>query len=65
MLIDGVYSTKQNHFTCAGIVEKDNYQRVIVVFLTAQGGNGRYASTMAVPLFEHIAEKMLIHDRIV
>lgn len=64
-LVDGVYSTESNLFTCAGIIEKDDYQRVIVVFLHAPGKYNRYASTVAAPLFERIAEKVLIHDRVI
>lgn len=65
MLIDGKYSHEKNLYTCAGIVEKDNYQRVIVTFVKEAQQKNLYASTVAVPLFESIAERMLIHEKII
>ena len=65
MLIDGQYNTEKNLYTCAGIVEKDNYQRVIVTFVKEAQRKNIFASTVAVPLFESIAERMLIHDKII
>jgi len=64
MLIDGQYNTEKNLYTCAGIVEKDNYQRVIVTFVKEAQQKNIFASTVAVPLFESIAERMLIHEKI-
>jgi cell division protein FtsI (penicillin-binding protein 3) len=65
MLIDGKYNPDKNIYTCAGIVEKGDYQRVIVTFVKEAQQKNIYASTVAVPLFESIAERMLIHDRII
>jgi len=64
MLIDGTYDPKKNIYTCGGIIEKNNYQRVIVLFIKQAEKKGLYASTVAAPLFERIATRMLIHDRI-
>ena len=64
MLIDGTYDPKKNIYNCGGIIEKDNYQRVIVVFIKQAEKKGLYAATVAAPLFERIATRMLIHDRI-
>ena len=65
-LIDnGTYNPNKNIYTCAGIVEKDNYKRVIVVSVREIEATGKYASTVAAPLFGRIAQKMVIHDRIV
>jgi len=64
-LINGRYTDKINLFTCAGIIEKGDYQRVIVVFVKAPGAYHRHAASVAVPLFEHVTEKVLIHDRII
>lgn len=64
-LSNGVYNQDINLFTASGIVQKNDYQRVIVTFVKAPGKKLRYASTIAVPLFERVAEKILIHDRIV
>lgn len=65
MLIDGKYNPEKNLYTCAGIIEKDNYQRVIVTFVKEAQQKNIYASTVAVPLFESVAERMLIHDKII
>lgn len=63
LLVDGKYCGEKNIFTFAGIIEKDDYKRVIVTFIKEASKKDIYASSVAVPLFEHIAEKMLIHDR--
>ncbi len=65
MLINGAYDKGKNLFTSAGIVEKDDYQRVIVTFIKQAEQKNLYAATVAVPLFEKIAECMLIHDKII
>ena len=64
LLVNGKYSEKHNIYTCAGIIEKDDYQRVIVTFIKEVPNKRVYASTVAAPLFERIAEKTLIHDKI-
>jgi len=64
MLIDGAYDPKKNIYTCGGIIEKNNYRRVIVVFIKQAKKEGLYASTVTAPLFERIATRMLIRDRI-
>lgn len=64
-LLNGVYNKDINLFTCSGIVQKDNFKRVIVVFIKTEGKKHRYASRVAVPLFETVAEKILIHDRVI
>ncbi len=63
-LVNGTYTTKINLFTCAGIVQKGDYQRVIVTFIKAPGRKKLYAATVAVPLFERVAEKVLLNDHI-
>jgi len=65
MLIDGQYSPDNNLYTCAGIIEKDTYKRVIVTFIKQAAKKDLYAATVTVPLFEVIAERMLIHDKII
>lgn len=63
LLINGQYAPEHNIFTFAGIVEKDAYKRVIVTFIKEANKKNIYASTVAAPLFERIAQKMLIHDK--
>jgi len=65
MLVNGLYDTKKNIYTCGGIIEKNNYQRVIVVFIKQVEKKGLYAAAVTTPLFERIATRMLIHDRII
>lgn len=64
-LVNGEYDPTKNLFTCAGIVEKGSYKRVIVVFIKEVAQHGMYAATIAGPLFERIAKKLLIHDRVI
>lgn len=65
LLENGHYNRDRNIFTCSGIIEKDNYQRIIVVFIKEAAQKDLYASGVAAPLFEQIAEKILIKDRII
>lgn len=64
ILINGQYDTNRNLFTCAGIVEHGDYSRVIVTFIKEAQGYNLYASTVAAPLFERVAQRMLIHEKI-
>jgi cell division protein FtsI (penicillin-binding protein 3) len=64
VLIDGIYNPNHNIYTFAGIIEKGSYKRVIVTFIKDAAQKNLYASTVAVPLFERIAENVLIHDKI-
>lgn len=65
LLVNGKYNDEKSLFTCAGIVEKDTYKRVIITFIKEVDRTQVFASTVAVPLFEHIAEKMIIHDKVI
>ncbi len=65
MLENGHYNPDRNIFTCAGIVEKDSYKKVIITFIKEVKQKDLYASIVAAPLFEQIAEKILIKDRII
>lgn len=65
MLTNGLYDTKKHLFTYIGIIEKGTYKRIIITCLKETSQKNAYASTTAAPLFEDIAHKMLIHDKIV
>lgn len=65
LLINGSYRDTENIFTCAGIIEKNSYRRVMVTFVKQARGNRLYAATVAAPLFEKIAKHLLIHDKII
>ncbi|HSW73865.1 MAG TPA: penicillin-binding protein 2 [Candidatus Limnocylindria bacterium] len=64
LLVNGQYDSTRNIYTSAGIVEKGNYQRVIVTFIKECPQKDMYASSVSAPLFERVAEKTLIHDKI-
>ncbi|MBS1986869.1 penicillin-binding protein 2 [Candidatus Dependentiae bacterium] len=64
LLVNGLYDETKNCYSCGGIVEKGEYQRVIVVFIKQANRKGLYASTVAAPLFEQVAERTLIHEKI-
>jgi len=64
LLEDGKYNPKKNMYTCAGIIEKGNYSRVIVTSIKESTHPNLYASQVSAPLFERIAEKVLIHDKV-
>lgn len=65
LLINGRYDPTRHIFTFMAIIEKGPYRRVIIVFLKETMKKGHLASTIAVPLFERVAHKMLIHDKII
>jgi cell division protein FtsI (penicillin-binding protein 3) len=61
---DGEYSNKNHIYTYAGIVEKDDYKRVIITFLREPLPQYKdvLASRLTLPLFHKIAKKMVIYD---
>ena len=63
LVVDGMYTPDHSIFTFACIIEKGSYKRVIVTFIKEVNKNGIFASTVAVPLSERIAHKMIIHDQ--
>lgn len=65
LLHNGVYDPDRTIFTCAGIVEKGAYKRVVVVCIKEVAQKHVLASAIAVPLFEQIVQKMLIHEKII
>ncbi len=65
LITNGRYDHTRHLFTFMGIIEKDSYKRVIVVSIKETTKRGMLASQIVVPLFEKIAHKMLIHDKII
>lgn len=63
--INGEYSKSKNIYTFAGIIEKGQYKRVVATFIREANVPNALASNTAVPLFEQIAEKILIHDKLI
>ncbi len=64
LLENGVYNPNKNLYGFIGIIEKGSYKRVIACFVKESPRHNLYAATVAAPLFERIAEKMLLHDKI-
>jgi len=64
MLEDGKYNSTKNIYTCAGIVQKNDYKRVVVVCVKQAAQKDLYASTVAAPLFERVAQVMVINEKI-
>ncbi len=64
MIVNGAYDQNKNSFTCAGIVSKDDYKRVIVVNIKEVVQKHLLAAQVAMPLFERIAHKMVIHEQL-
>lgn len=63
MVVDGIYSSDQSTYTFAGIIEKGPYKRVIVTFIKSIAKPDKmYASSVAVPLFERVAQLCIIRE---
>ncbi len=60
--IPGGYSDKEHVYTFAGIVEKGDYKRVIVAFINRPQKAHMWASESAAPLFQRVAERMIIYE---
>jgi cell division protein FtsI (penicillin-binding protein 3) len=65
LAINGGYSKLKNIYTFSGIIEKENYKRVIAVYVKEPSDPKLLASMIAAPLFEQIAQKMIIYDKII
>jgi len=56
------YTEEKNLFTFIGSVEKNNYKRVITVYVR-ETDKKSYASLITAPLFKKIAEATILHER--
>ena len=65
LLTNGQYDRTRHLFTFIGIIEQGSYKRVIAVSIKETMKRGLLAAQIVVPLFERIAHKMLIHDKII
>lgn len=59
----GAYNPEKNIFTFCGILEKGDYKRVIITFIKESTSKNIYAGTVTVPLFERVAQRVIIHDK--
>jgi len=60
---DGRYSDKRHVYVFSGIVERGDYRRVIVTFVREPEKPCKWASLIAAPLFQAVAEKMILHEK--
>ncbi len=60
--IGGKYSNKEHVYTFGGIIEKENYSRVITTLVVKPQNPSLWASQVTAPLFAKIAEKTIIYD---
>ncbi len=63
-IVDGQYNHDKNIYTAAAIIEKDSYKRVVIACVKEPDTPNAFASTIAIPVFRRIAEKMVIHERV-
>ena len=64
LLEHGVYNPNKNIFCFVGSIEKGAYKRVIACYVKESKKHGLYAATVAAPLFQKIAEILIVHDKI-
>lgn len=68
LITNGTYDTTRSIYTFAGIIEKNDYKRVVVTIIREperRSNKPVYASTIAVPLFKNIAQSMLVQEKVV
>ena len=58
----GRYSKKSHVYFFGGIIEKGDYKRVIITFIQEPKGAHWWASQVTAPLFNNVAQRMVIHD---
>ncbi|MGZ6250457.1 MAG: peptidoglycan D,D-transpeptidase FtsI family protein [Candidatus Chromulinivorax sp.] len=61
ILENGIYNEDKHLNTFIGYVEKDDYKRVITVYVK-ESKKAAYSSIISAPLFKKIAQAMIIHD---
>jgi cell division protein FtsI (penicillin-binding protein 3) len=65
LVVNGKYDPLHSIYSFSGIIEKGDYKRVIITFIKDIGRTKVYSATVAAPLFNKVAEKVLIHDHII
>lgn len=64
ILEDGKYNEDKHLNTFIGYIEKDDYKRVIAVYVK-ESKVAQYSSIITAPLFKQIAEALVLHDHII
>jgi cell division protein FtsI (penicillin-binding protein 3) len=62
LVVNGEYSKEKHTHTFAGFIEKEDYKRVVITFICEPNQSNIWASQIAAPLFQKVAEKLAIHD---
>jgi stage V sporulation protein D (sporulation-specific penicillin-binding protein) len=62
LVVNGEYSKKKHTHTFAGFIEKGSYKRVVITFICEPNQSNIWASQIAAPLFQKVAEKLAIYD---
>ncbi len=66
LLKEGVYSSENHMYTFAGIVEKADYQRVIITMIKEpKGVSHLFSSQITAPLFKTILQRMVVIEKVV
>lgn len=60
---NGHYSKKDHVYTFVGVVEKENYRRVILAFVAKPEQSNLWAAGVAAPIFHRLAEKMVMYEK--
>ena len=64
LIENGIYNKDKNLFCFVGAVEKDGYKRIIGCYLKESRMKNVYAATVAAPLFQALAEKVVLNDHV-
>lgn len=64
MLDHGKYDQHKNIFCFIGAIEKGKYKRVVACYLKESNKKGLLAASVTAPLFQKIAEILVMHDKI-
>ncbi len=67
LLSNGQYDPTRNIYTFAGIIEQGSYQRVIVIIIKEPYKDAQtnlYAASVAAPLFNKIAQQLVVIEKI-
>ncbi len=65
LVVDGHYSPEHNIYTFVGIIEKDEYKRLIVTFIKDAQRKDLRAAGVAVPLFDRVVQDLLLHEKMI
>lgn len=63
-IVDGKYSNKEHQYSFGGVIEQNNYKRVIVTFIKKPQKSSLWASEVTLPLFASIARRMTVLDAV-